>query len=548
MSTTYKFPLANTKSKEETGFEYVMNQLQTYSSYGSKALKALEPFREGGEEELNALFDDMDRLKAFAAEQPELASEIIRCLWESKEMSLTLQRCMEETLSVVELFEVKTFLLRTGRIREILESTIEMLPQRYRLAVTTPLLDIMDPQRERLDTFYIYDSFSEKLAELRKEHRELEKELRRAQKEIRTALERQHGFHMTPKFELIVPKANKELMALAETLPELKRGEEDYMNVVFTLTPSEAVYEIQARSEDLKARIADEEDKVCQELTRSISQYRSALENNCQVLGRIDMDLAKVMYANEHDCTRPEIVTEHVIEIEDGRNLQVEDILHQKGKEYCPVTLRLADGVTAITGANMGGKTISIKMTGQTALLAQHAMYVPAKHARIGLSNFMQVLIGDSQNVQRGLSSFGSEMEELKEILDHAQDRSVIIIDEIASGTNPSEGLALTRAFMSYFSRHPYITLFTTHFDHATVGGNMKNLQVRGLSGADFGRLSRELSVANRRQRIEILGKYMDYRLEEVGGSTESPRDALNIAHILGVYDEIIDEAKAYLL
>ena len=548
MSTSYKYPLANTKSKEETGFEFVMNQLQTYSAYGSKALKAFEPFRAGSEDELNALFDDMDKLKAFVAGQPELTSEIIRCLWESKEMSLTLQRCMEDTLSVVELFEVKTFLLRSGRIREILEDCLQMVPERYRLTVTTPLLDIMDPQHERMDTFYIYDSFSEKLAELRKEHRELEKELRRAQKEVRTALERQHGFHMTPKFELIVPKANKELMALAETLPELKRGEEDYMNVVFTLTPNDAVYEIQARSEELKARIADEEDKVCESLTKSISQYRSALANNCEVLGRIDMDLAKVMYANEHNCTRPEIVPEHVIEIEDGRNLQVEDILHQKGKGYCPVSLRLADGVTAITGANMGGKTISIKMTGQVALLTQYAMYVPAKRARVGLSNFMQVLIGDSQNVQRGLSSFGSEMEELKEILDHAQERSVIIIDEIASGTNPSEGLALTRAFMSYFAKHPYITLFTTHFDHATVGGNMKNLQVRGLSGADFDKLQRELSMANRRQRIEILGKYMDYRLEEVGSSTASPRDALNIARILGVYDEIIDEAKGYLL
>ncbi|MBQ1418926.1 MAG: hypothetical protein IIY95_05915, partial [Firmicutes bacterium] len=68
------------------------------------------------------------------------------------------------------------------------------------------------------------------------------------------------------------------------------------------------------------------------------------------------------------------------------------------------------------------------------------------------------------------------------------------------------------------------------------------------LSGADFGKLARELSTANRRQRIEILGKYMDYHLIPVETVEEVPRDALNIAKILGIYDEIIDEARTYLI
>ena len=118
----------------------------------------------------------------------------------------------------------------------------------------------------------------------------------------------------------------------------------------------------------------------------------------------------------------------------------------------------------------------------------------------------------------------------------------------IASGTNPAEGFALTKSFMKYFSTKPYITIITTHFDHAASGEEVHNLQVRGLSGADFGKLARELSTANRRQRIEILGKYMDYRLIPVDTVGEVPRDALNIAKILGIYDEIIDEARTYLI
>ena len=92
----------------------------------------------------------------------------------------------------------------------------------------------------------------------------------------------------------------------------------------------------------------------------------------------------------------------------------------------------------------MGGKTISLKLTGMISILAQYGYFVPCRKAKVGLSNYMQILIGDSQSIERGLSSFGSEMEELKEILDHGTDRSLILIDEIASGTNPAEGMALT--------------------------------------------------------------------------------------------------------
>ncbi|MPN63176.1 hypothetical protein SDC9_210931 [bioreactor metagenome] len=72
-------------------------------------------------------------------------------------------------------------------------------------------------------------------------------------------------------------------------------------------------------------------------------------------------------------------------------------------------------------------------------------------------------------------------------------------------------------------------------------------MQVRGLAGADFTRLERELRYANRRERIEIIQKYMDYRLYYAENDGEIPKDALNIAKMLGIYDEIINKAKEYL-
>ena len=195
----------------------------------------------------------------------------------------------------------------------------------------------------------------------------------------------------------------------------------------------------------------------------------------------------------------------------------------------------------------MGGKTISLKLAGLIPLMAQYGFFVPCKRARIGLSNYMQILIGDSQSVERGLSSFGSEMEELKEILDHSQDRSMIMIDEIASGTNPVEGLALTKSLIDYLKKKPYITLITTHFDAVKEEPDIVNMQVRGLANADFRKLDSELRRANRRERINIISKYMDYSLYRVEGEREVPRDALNIARMLGLNDEIIEGAKKYI-
>jgi len=203
--------------------------------------------------------------------------------------------------------------------------------------------------------------------------------------------------------------------------------------------------------------------------------------------------------------------------------------------------------VTCITGANMGGKTISLKLSGQVPMLAQYGFFVGAKSAKIGLSNYMQILIGDSQSVERGLSSFGSEMEELKEILDNSMERSVVLIDEIASGTNPIEGLALTKSVVDYIIEKPYITLITTHFETVTEKEGVVNMQVRGLADADFKLLNREIQYAKRRDRINIISKYMDYRLYRVEKQGEVPKDALNIAKMLGIDAEIIEGAKKYI-
>ena len=382
---------------------------------------------------------------------------------------------------------------------------------------------------------------------MRAEKKELERESRKAKKKRKSELLTRTGLNLTPKFDITVSKSDSERIEMMKEISELVKSEEDYMSVTFVLAPTEEDNEIQKRIDQVVADIEEEELKVREELSKEIHKWEEVLLDGCERIGRLDITLAKALFAARTNCVMPQIVEEHVVEFTDGRHLQVEEIVKKKGGEYCPVSLSLSQGVTCITGANMGGKTVSLKLVGMIAIMAQYGYFVPAASARVGLSGFMQILIGDSQSIERGLSSFGSEMEELKEMMDNSRDRSLLLIDEIASGTNPVEGLALTKSITDYLKKQPYISLITTHFEAVTDDKDVVNMQVMGLANADFDRLDKELRYANRRERINIIQKYMDYRLTRVNDNREVPKDALNIAKMLGIDNNIIEKAKEYL-
>ncbi len=578
--------LANVKTRRETGLDYVMFSLDLNTPFGKKQLKEVRPYYPGEEAELRDELDRVEQMIAFVKQNQILTDKIQEVFMEVKDATLTIERSGAVTLSTVELFEIKSLLLQMRQLRKLTmeheigdyqgahcccaaepsadsaasevraenmpaaraegEAAVDTVPREYFLADTEDLLDELDPRRDRMNTFYIYNEFSPKLDAYRTKKKEYEQQIRREQKQAREELRKKYGVQLTPKFDIVVAKSHPDF-EMIQSLEELEMTDQDYMSVTLQLKPTEKIYEFVQAAEELNAEIEQEEERVREMLSRKIAEKEAVLLENCEKMGALDLALARAIYAMKHDLTKPEITEEHVIAFEDGRNLQVEDIIREKGKTYCPISLSLADGVTMITGANMGGKTISLKLAGQIPILAQYGFFVPAKHAKIGLSNYMQILIGDSQSVERGLSSFGSEMEELKEILDKGQERSLILIDEIASGTNPTEGTALTKSLVDYLIKKPYISLITTHFESVTERKDIVNMQVRGLADCNFTLLNREIQHANRRDRINIISKYMDYRLYRVDSEAQVPKEALSIAAMLGINKEIIEGAKKYM-
>ena len=537
--------LANRKTRSETGLDYVVGALNLLTPFGTRIIKEQKPFFPGQEEELRAELERVQRMLDIAAANERDISVLQETFMMMKDNSFTIERSANAALTVVEIFEIKSLLLLIDKVRKTADRVL--LPEEFVPGDITELLDILDPGKDRLNTFYIYDSFSERLAKLRAEKKELERESRKEKKKRKSELLTRTGLNLTPKFDITVSKSDSERMKMMKEISELVKSEEDYMSVTFVLAPTEEDNEIQKRIDQVVADIEEEELKVREELSKEIHKWEEVLLDGCERIGRLDITLAKALFAARTNCVMPQIAEEHVVEFTDGRHLQVEEIVKKKGGEYCPVSLSLSQGVTCITGANMGGKTVSLKLVGMIAIMAQYGYFVPAASARVGLSGFMQILIGDSQSIERGLSSFGSEMEELKEMMDNSRDRSLLLIDEIASGTNPVEGLALTKSITDYLKKQPYISLITTHFEAVTDDKDVVNMQVMGLANADFDRLDKELRYANRRERINIIQKYMDYRLARVDDNREVPKDALNIAKMLGIDTNIIEKAKEYL-
>lgn len=542
--------LANQKTKNQSGFDYVLGLLELLTPFGKEKKKELRPFFPGMEKELLEELGKVQLFKESMIMKEEYFTKLSEIMAHMKDCTKSIERTEKLVLSVVELFEIKSLVMAMEKVRVLSDEFravfAKEFPPCYKFLSVSDLLKTLDPRGENMETFYIYDEFSENLKNLREEKREIEKDLRRQKKEKAEGL-RKEGIELNPGFELTVSKYNQEELEKLSKKEELFKKEEDYTCVVFSVKTDERMERLLSQIERIHGEIEEEEYKVREVLSKKIALKKDKLLSNVDKIGSFDLTLSKAALSIKRNLIKPDIAKVHKVLIVKGRHLEVEEFLSKKGRDFHPVDLNLKTGVTCITGANMGGKTVSLKLACLLCLLTQYGFFVPALKAEVGLSSYIQMLSGDTQSPERGLSSFGGEMEELREALDALGERGFLLIDEVASGTNPQEGRAISKGLISYLMEKKIISLITTHFDTVTDIKGVKNLQVAGLENADFDELKRKLRYSNRKERIELVAGYMDYSLKEQKNKKDVPREALKIAEILGIYPEIIDRAKGFL-
>ena len=266
-------------------------------------------------------------------------------------------------------------------------------------------------------------------------------------------------------------------------------------------------------------RLQDEEQaeiaRILAELTDLIQASTGLIESGRALSAYLELVFAKARFGREFDCVQPAFSSGSLLSLIKARHPLLEDNLRREHSSMIPVSLDLDAGrrILLISGPNAGGKTIVVKTTGLIALMAQSGIPVPAEEATLPIFDRILADIGDQQSITNHLSTFSAHVLAIKSMLESASGRSLILLDEIGSSTEPGEGAALARAVLDRFRELGAFTIATTHYNrlklyaettagvaNAAMEFNEMTLQptyrlIHGLSGASSG-----LKIAERLQ------------------------------------------------
>lgn len=216
-------------------------------------------------------------------------------------------------------------------------------------------------------------------------------------------------------------------------------------------------------AEDESAEIA----RILAELTDRLRTERGPLEFAAGTIAELDSVFARARFAREFDCALPQFSVSTQITLDGARHPVLEDTLRKQGRPIVPITLSLggSETVLVISGPNTGGKTVALKTVGMAALAAQSGIPVAAQRAELPLFDQVLVDIGDEQSIAADLSTFSAHVLNLRAMLEAATDHSLVLVDEMGTGTAPEEGSALAVALLEEFRERRCLTLATTHHD-----------------------------------------------------------------------------------
>ncbi|NLJ55746.1 MAG: endonuclease MutS2 [Firmicutes bacterium] len=283
------------------------------------------------------------------------------------------------------------------------------------------------------------------------------------------------------------------------------------------------VVELNNRLREIKGQIEAEIEQILRYLTGLLKASSAEIANSYDLYGEFDFILARGQLSLTYQGREPLLNDRGLINISGGRHPLLAP------EKVVPVDVHLGRdyNTLVITGPNTGGKTVTLKTIGLFTLMAQCGLHIPAKRGT-ELSVFAGVWadIGDEQDIAQSLSTFSGHMTNIINILKEAGPSSLVLLDELGAGTDPSEGSALAMAILEELHARGARTVATTHINELKVFAHLRD----GLENA---------SVEFNPQNLEPT-----YRLL-IGVPGQS--NALTVAHKLGMAPDIIDKARAYM-
>jgi len=461
-----------------SGGRYFLENLELSSSFSRVVMLDTEMVTSRGD--IALLYSELGQFCKQLSATGQTTERIKLKLSYLKDIRNSLSRLTGEKVpDDIEFFEIKSLAMLSEDIRELLKETdIDCI----RLPLLSQVEEILDPDKNRITSFYIYDSYSSKLADLRK-----------ALKKQRTSEDRHTNYECV---------AENEKKLAGDTGVSFRNS-----------------------SFDLIQEISELEDSIRRDLAKKLLPYAQQLEHALLLLAKTDILLSKATQIDKLGLIIPEISDKGIF-YKGLFNPEVVEILEKEQKRFQKIDIDF-DAPLLITGANMGGKSLTLKTLALTQYLFQFGFGIPASEACIVPVDEVFLSIGDEQNYKLGLSSFAAEMKRINESLTalkskkREQSEVLILIDEPARTTNPHEGTALATALITIFVEYNALSVVTTHYNIEDI--NCKRLRVRGFEE-----------------------EQMNYTLiPDTGGDV--PKEAIRIALSLGVDGEWLDLAKKIL-
>ena len=231
---------------------------------------------------------------------------------------------------------------------------------------------------------------------------------------------------------------------------------------------TEELKEYETKILGAEEKIQKLEQEIFSKLLEYIIQFVPIVQENAQIIAKIDCLLSFSVLAIDNNYVRPKIDKSTDLEIKNGRHPVIEKQLpidqHYIANDV--VLNRSQQQIIMITGPNMSGKSAILRQTALIVLLAQMGSYVPAQNAKIGIVDKIFTRVGASDNISMGESTFMVEMNETASILNNLSERSLVLLDEIGRGTSTYDGISIAWAISEFLHEHPSKakTLFATHY------------------------------------------------------------------------------------